>query len=122
MTAPATETADVPTSSATTPAVPQAPASPLERFGSRKVMAALVVGVLALQLGFILSYVAAFHQPTPRDISVAVVAGPGVPAGIPQQSSTSSTRSTDVRSTPAPPSTPPRCGSCSASARSRVRT
>ncbi|AVP66997.1 ABC-2 transporter permease [Prescottella equi] len=86
MTAPATETADVPTSSATTPAVPQAPASPLERFGSRKVMAALVVGVLALQLGFILSYVAAFHQPTPRDISVAVVAGPGVPAGIPQQS------------------------------------
>ncbi|PTR29112.1 uncharacterized membrane protein YccF (DUF307 family) [Rhodococcus sp. OK519] len=62
------------------------PTGPLERFGSRKVMAALVVGVLALQLGFILSYVAAFHQPTPRDITVAVVAGPGLPDGIGQQS------------------------------------
>ncbi|MDH6283709.1 hypothetical protein [Prescottella agglutinans] len=59
---------------------------PLARFGSGKVMAALVVGVLALQLGFILSYVAAFHQPTPRDITIAVVAGPGLPGGIAQQS------------------------------------
>lgn len=49
-------------------------------------MAALVIGVLALQLGFILSYVAAFHQPTPRDISIAVVAGPGVPGDITAQS------------------------------------
>lgn len=59
---------------------------PIARFGRRKVMAALVVGVLALQLGFILSYVAAFHQPTPRDIAIAVVAGPGLPADIAQQS------------------------------------
>lgn len=85
MTAPTTEAADAP-NPATAPAVPEAQAGPLQRFGPRKVMAALIVGVLALQLGFILSYVAAFHQPTPRDISVAVVAGPGLPAGIPQQS------------------------------------
>ncbi|MFC9514713.1 hypothetical protein ACFTSD_03210 [Nocardiaceae bacterium NPDC056970] len=85
MTAPTTEAA-VASNPATAPAVPEAQAGPLQRFGPRKVMAALIVGVLALQLGFILSYVAAFHQPTPRDISVAVVAGPGLPAGIPQQS------------------------------------
>lgn len=39
-------------------------------------------GVLLLQLGFIASYVAAFHQPTPREIPVAVVAEQGLPAGI----------------------------------------
>lgn len=33
----------------------------------------LVLGVLGLQLGFILSYVGAFHQPTPTRIPVAVV-------------------------------------------------
>ena len=59
---------------------------PVARFGRGKVMAALVVGVLALQLGFILSYVAAFHQPTPRDIPIAVVAAPGLPGGIAEQS------------------------------------
>nr|WP_305095113.1 hypothetical protein [Prescottella sp. R16] len=48
-------------------------------------MAVLVAGVLVLQLGFILSYVAAFHEPTPRDIAVAVVAGPGVPAELAAQ-------------------------------------
>lgn len=42
----------------------------------------LAFGVLLLQLGFILSYVAAFHQPTPRDIPIAVVAEQGVPAGV----------------------------------------
>ncbi len=36
--------------------------------------ALLVAGVLVLQLGFILSYVGAFHEPTPRDVPVAVVA------------------------------------------------
>src|SRR4051794_39500650 len=41
----------------------------------------LVVGVLLLQLGFVLSYVGAFHAPTPRDIPVAVVAPSGAPAG-----------------------------------------
>ncbi|MFK4228104.1 DUF3533 domain-containing protein [Streptomyces sp. NPDC019890] len=34
----------------------------------------LVVGVLALQLGFVLSYIGAFHAPTPHRIPVAVVA------------------------------------------------
>lgn len=36
--------------------------------------ALLVIGVLAVQLGFILSYVGAFHDPKPRDIPLAVVA------------------------------------------------
>lgn len=34
----------------------------------------LVVGVLALQLGFILSYIGAFHSPSPHRVPVAVVA------------------------------------------------
>jgi hypothetical protein len=34
----------------------------------------LVVGVLLLQLGFILSYVGAFHAPKPHHISIAIVA------------------------------------------------
>ncbi len=42
----------------------------------------LAFGVLLLQLGFILSYVAAFHEPTPHDIPIAVVAEQGLPAGI----------------------------------------
>lgn len=41
---------------------------------------ALVIGVLLLQLGFVLSYVGAFHRPTPRDVAVQVVA-PGATAG-----------------------------------------
>ncbi|WP_131738812.1 DUF3533 domain-containing protein [Actinomadura roseirufa] len=36
----------------------------------------LVTGVLLLQLGFILSYIGAFHSPTPHRIPVAVVAPP----------------------------------------------
>jgi len=47
--------------------------------------ALLVVGVLLLQLGFVLSYVGAFHAPTPREIPVAVVAPAGAPAGTTQQ-------------------------------------
>ena len=43
--------------------------------------AALVIGVLLLQFGFVLSYVGAFHAPTPRDIPLAVVAPSGAPAG-----------------------------------------
>lgn len=35
---------------------------------------ALVVGVLLLQIGFVLSYVGAFHQPTPHSVDVALVA------------------------------------------------
>lgn len=34
----------------------------------------LILGVLALQLGFVLSYIGAFHAPTPHRIPVAVVA------------------------------------------------
>ena len=43
--------------------------------------AALVIGVLLLQFGFVLSYVGAFHAPTPRDVPLAVVAPAGAPAG-----------------------------------------
>jgi hypothetical protein len=46
--------------------------------------AVLVVGVLLLQLGFVLSYVGAFHAPTPHDIPLAVVAPAGAPAGTAQ--------------------------------------
>ncbi|MFF3327185.1 DUF3533 domain-containing protein [Streptomyces sp. NPDC002889] len=35
--------------------------------------AALILGVLALQLGFITSYIGAFHQPRPHEIPLAVV-------------------------------------------------
>ena len=41
----------------------------------------LVLGVLALQLGFVLSYIGAFHAPTPHRIPVAVVA----PAAVADQ-------------------------------------
>jgi len=34
----------------------------------------LIIGVLLLQIGFILSYVGAFHRPTPHRIPIAVVA------------------------------------------------
>ena len=47
--------------------------------------AVLVVGVLLLQLGFVLSYVGAFHAPTPREVPLAVVAPPGAPAGTAEQ-------------------------------------
>lgn len=43
--------------------------------------AVLVVGVLLLQLGFVLSYVGAFHAPVPREVPLAVVA----PAGAADQ-------------------------------------
>jgi hypothetical protein len=47
--------------------------------------ALLVVAVLLLQLGFVLSYVGAFHAPTPRSVPLAVVAPAGAPAGTAQQ-------------------------------------
>jgi hypothetical protein len=43
--------------------------------------AVLVIGVLLLQLGFVLSYIGAFHAPTPRQVPIAVVAPAGAPAG-----------------------------------------
>jgi hypothetical protein len=45
----------------------------------------LVLGVLVLQLGFIASYLGAFHDPKPRDIPIAVVAPAGAPAGTADQ-------------------------------------
>lgn len=57
----------------------------LAKYGAPKVMVALFVGMILLQMGFILSYVAAFHQPTPRDIEIAVIADQGTPAGMDQQ-------------------------------------
>ncbi|GLF96172.1 DUF3533 domain-containing protein [Streptomyces yaizuensis] len=39
--------------------------------------AVLVVGVLALQIAFVVSYVGAFHEPRPRDVPIAVTAPTG---------------------------------------------
>ncbi|MEV1290582.1 hypothetical protein [Micromonospora sp. NPDC049679] len=47
--------------------------------------ALLVLGVLLLQLGFIASYLGAFHDPAPRRIPVAVVAPSGAHAGAATQ-------------------------------------
>ena len=53
--------------------------------GSRRRTAVLVLGVLLVQLGFVASYVGAFHSPTPRRVTVAVVAPAGAPAGTAEQ-------------------------------------
>ncbi len=45
----------------------------------------LVLGVLLLQLGFIASYLGAFHDPKPRKIPIAVVAPAVAPAGAVDQ-------------------------------------
>jgi hypothetical protein len=42
----------------------------------------LIIGVLALQVGFILSYVGAFHAPTPHQITIAVAAPAQVSAQL----------------------------------------
>ena len=44
--------------------------------------ALLVAGVLALQLGFIASYIGAFHSPAPRRIPIAVVLPSGSPVSL----------------------------------------
>ncbi|MFD4183049.1 hypothetical protein [Rhodococcus sp. NPDC058514] len=64
---------------------PHRSTSPTDRYSPRQILVAVVLGVLLLQLGFITSYVAAFHQPTPRDIPIAVIAEAGLPDGIDQQ-------------------------------------
>ncbi len=46
---------------------------------------ALVVGVLVVQLAFILSYVGAFHAPRPQDVPVSVVAPAAVAAQVVEQ-------------------------------------
>lgn len=48
-------------------------------------MSLLAAAVLVLQLGFILSYVSAFHEPTPHAIPIAVVTEAGLPEGLDQQ-------------------------------------
>ncbi|MFI8567925.1 hypothetical protein ACIGGF_15335 [Rhodococcus sp. NPDC078407] len=48
-------------------------------------MSLLAAAVLVLQLGFVLSYVSAFHQPTPHAIPIAVVTEAGLPEGLDQQ-------------------------------------
>lgn len=40
----------------------------------------LVLAVLAIQLGFVASYIGAFHAPTPHGIPIAVTVADGVPA------------------------------------------
>jgi hypothetical protein len=52
--------------------------------GMTRRAAVLVIGVLLLQLGFVLSYVGAFHAPAPRDVPLAVVMPAGAPAGVAQ--------------------------------------
>ncbi|MFC9788139.1 hypothetical protein [Rhodococcus sp. NPDC127528] len=64
---------------------PHRSTSPTDRYSRRQIMVAVVLGVLLLQLGFITSYVAAFHQPTPHDIPIGVIADAGLPAGVDQQ-------------------------------------
>ena len=51
--------------------------------------AVLLVGVLLIQLGFIASYVGAFHSPTPRDVPVAVVAPEGASSDVARQTADS---------------------------------
>jgi hypothetical protein len=45
----------------------------------------LVLGVLLVQVAFIASYVGAFHQPTPHDIAVGVVAPAGQASAVAEQ-------------------------------------
>lgn len=45
----------------------------------------LVAGVLLLQLGFILSYAGAFHDPQPHDIALGVVPPAGAPVSVAAQ-------------------------------------
>jgi hypothetical protein len=47
--------------------------------------ALLVLGVFALQMAFIASYVGAFHSPTPRRIPIAIVLPAGAPAALTTQ-------------------------------------
>ncbi|MFF0814577.1 hypothetical protein ACFYVR_05390 [Rhodococcus sp. NPDC003318] len=73
------------TASAPDATPPHRSTSPTDRYSPKQILVAVAVGVLLLQIGFITSYVAAFHQPTPHDIPIAVVAEPGLPAGADQQ-------------------------------------
>ncbi|WP_228454634.1 DUF3533 domain-containing protein [Streptomyces alkaliphilus] len=48
------------------------PSSPAGAVTARALL--MIIGVLTLQLAFVLSYVGAFHNPVPRDIPIAVAA------------------------------------------------
>lgn len=67
--------------------------------------ALLVLGVLALQLAFITSYIGAFHHPKPSEIPIAVTApSPRSPNGPRSSSPTCpASRSTPVRPRTRPP-------------------
>ncbi|MDN5745261.1 MAG: DUF3533 domain-containing protein [Nocardioidaceae bacterium] len=52
--------------------------------GVTRSAALLVLGALVLQLGFVFSYVGAFHSPTLRDAPIGVVAPAGAPPGAAQ--------------------------------------
>ncbi|MGL4306217.1 MAG: ABC transporter permease [Mycobacteriaceae bacterium] len=51
-----------------------------EKYSRAQVAIAVAFGALILHLSFIASYVSAFHEPTPHEIKIAVVAGPDVPS------------------------------------------
>ena len=59
----------------TTEAAPATFASEMRGAASPRVLL-LIIGVLVLQIGFIASYVGAFHSPSPHEVSIAVAAGP----------------------------------------------
>ncbi|MEU5975280.1 DUF3533 domain-containing protein [Streptomyces sp. NPDC047315] len=70
-----TPTSDDPHPAADRPAPPPRPGFFEEVRDAVRVRAALlIIGVLALQLGFITSYIGAFHDPKPKDVPIAVTA------------------------------------------------
>lgn len=76
--------------------------------------AVMVLGVLAIQLGFIASYLAAFHHPTPHRIPLGVVA----PAGAAGQVAA---RLNALPGDPLDARCPARCGDRSGTAASTPR-
>ena len=64
---------------------------------------ALVIGVLLLQLGFILSYVGAFHAPKPQQVGLVLVAPAQVAPKLVAELNALPSRPLDVRSVPDAP-------------------
>src|SRR5690349_367016 len=70
---------------------PGAPAQVDERSGARwrsglnARNTLLVVAILGIQIGFIASYLGAFHNPKPHRVPLAVVAPAGTPAPVARQ-------------------------------------
>ena len=80
---------------------------------------ALVIAVLGIQLGFIASYVGAFHDPTPHRIPLAVTAADGVPAA--QRSAATAAVSDAVTRLDGLPGAPIRASSADSVAAARAR-